>query len=494
MDETLQQAFETELTRLTALHLPDEEMELARRYYSQKERDSMPASAFCGPNKTFPVQSQEDVDNAAGLAGHADNPDSVRACIKRKAKANGWSLPKSWQTGEKRSMDPETDDIQHMFLPITRIDKEKWEIEGQATSDVIDHYGTIFDYESSKRAFAEWEGNIREMHKNEAVGHAITWTPDDENRRIILRAFISKGAPDTWTKITEGVLRGFSIAVPRGKFKVKTVQRNGQSVPMYYDHKLGEVSVVDSVGSPGCNFGMVRADGSFTDIVGTPPEETETPAADVTRAGARISHVSQDQLHGMRDNHARNLQSTAGLCSCDECVGVCAALDPDGDGDIDIVPSLDWDGDGGKSDMNVKSYRSIDAEIQRSMNPLLQRVHAMLSDFASRPQPQPQTTTSDPELRRHIEALETRFTTGIDEVRSLLSEVKGLAERIAAQPQPGGPVATPVDKRLATSPHQGYNHNNDIDALSRAAQLVPLNQEGQIAIAAEIIKRQQSGR
>ena len=99
MDETIQQDFENEITRLTALHIPDEELEIARRYYSDKERKSMPASAFCGPGRSFPVQTQEDVTNAAGLAGHAANPDAVRACIKRKAKAGGWSLPKSWTDG-----------------------------------------------------------------------------------------------------------------------------------------------------------------------------------------------------------------------------------------------------------------------------------------------------------------------------------------------------------------------------------------------------------
>jgi hypothetical protein len=58
---------------------------------------------------------------------------------------------------------------------------------------------------------------------------------------------------------------------------------------------------------------------------------------------------------------------------------------------------------------------------------------------------------------------------------------------------PGGPVTTPVDKRLATSPQQGYTHTDDIAALQRASQLVPLSHEEQIKFAAEIFKQQNRG-
>jgi len=546
--EEVASAYQAELNRLTALHIPDAELELARRYYSQKERDSMPASSFCGPNKTFPVESQEDVTNAAGLAGHADNPDSVRSCIKRKAKANGWSLPKSWTDGNRlleadlerakqaathppytgrhshghpheidgyahehsheHQNDNEhdhththtnraltTDVEQHMYVPITRIDKDEWLVEGQATSDAIDAYGTIFDYDSSKRAFQTWRGNIREMHDpKKAVGRAIEVMPDDDNHLIAIRARISKGARDTWEKVMDGTLSGFSIGVPKDKYKLKTVERNGKSVPVYYDHELAEVSLVDNPGSPGCNIAVVRADGVATEVLdNTPAEPTETP--DITRAGARVSHATQSDLHGLRDSHLQNAKKTMQICACDECNTGMSALDPDGDGDIDLLPmsSLDWDQDGGQSDMTQK-YRNIEAEIQRHLAPVITRMQAILTQHISQPQPQAQVQqTSDPEITRHIEAMEVRFKSELGEVRSLLSEVKGLAEKIANTPLPGGPVATPVpvDKRLATQPAQGgYNPNDDIAALQRAAKLVPLDQESQVRFAAEIIKRQ----
>jgi hypothetical protein len=558
MPETLQQAFEAELTRLTALHIPDDELELARRYYSQKEREGMSESSFCGPHRSFPITSQADVDNAAHLVGHADNPDAVKACIKRKAKANGWSLPKSWTDGKSDRLleadlerarqaaihapmtgrhshghpheidgyahehshehqndnmhDHEhmhanralTTDIEpHMYVPITRIEEnygpEKlWMVEGQATSDQIDSYGTIFDFESSKRAFDTWRGNIREMHNpTRAVGHAIEWWPEEDAHAIRLRAFVSKGEPGTWEKVKDGTLSGFSIGVPKDGYKLKTIERNGKSIPMYYDHKLAEVSLVDNPGSPGCNVVIVRADGMATEVLDDTEEPPAKPENDLNRTGARISHVTQEQLHSMRDTHLKGAKSTMELCGCDDCNTGKSAMDPDGDGDIDLIPSsmLDWDNDGGKQSMNGAMNYNIEATITRHMQPLLSRMQAILSQHIQLPQ---QLQTQEPvELTRHIEAMETRFKSELGEVRSVLTEVKGLAEKIANTPLPGGPVATPVpvDKRLATQPAQGgYNPQNDIAAITRAAELgLFKDQDSQVNAAARIIAMQRQG-
>ncbi len=499
MDETLQADFDTELTRLTALNIPDEDLGLARRYYSQKERKTMSSSSFCGPHRSFPITSQADVNNAARLIGHADNPDAVKACIKRKAKANGWKLPDSWTDGDSgdRNMTTElqralsTEADTYMYVPITRIDKEKWEVEGPATSDIIDKYRTIFDFDSSKRAFQEWPGNVREMHNNKAIGRAIKIEEDDANNIINVRARVSKGAPDTWEKVLDGTLTGFSIGIPAGKYKKRMVERNGQSVPMYYDFELAEVSLVDNPGNPDCKISIVRADGTLTDVLDD--SEEETPAQqDVNRAGARISHATQDQLHGMRDGHLQGVAKALAICMCEECEALCAILDPDTDGDIDLVDSLDYDNDGGQAqNMQTMSY-NLEAAITRHMQPMITRVNAVLSSYAQRSYPQPQEFSTEP-LERRIADVERAVKSDLDIVRSLLSEVKGLAEKIAAQPAPGGPAVMAVDKRLATSPTPGNHPNDEIDTLTRAAALVPLSHEEQIKFAAEIFKRQNRG-
>src|SRR5579859_5569175 len=157
-----------------------EEPEILRKKYSQSEREAMPLSDFGDPdNRAFPIKVAEDVIHAAERLHNASGSQAaIKARIKKIAKRKGFPLPKSWEEegskGGNRAMEPQI--AAQMFVPITRIDKDKWEIEGQATSDVIDHYETIFDYESSKKAFQRWAGNIREMHQNKAVGHAIEWT------------------------------------------------------------------------------------------------------------------------------------------------------------------------------------------------------------------------------------------------------------------------------------------------------------------------------
>lgn len=385
-----------------------------------------------------------------------------------------------------------------MFAPITRIDTANWIIEGQATSDVTDHYDTFFDYESSKRAFGNWAGNIREMHQPKAVGSAIEWKPDDENHRIVLRAKISKGAPDTWEKILDGTLRGFSIALPPGRFKVSQVERNGRAIPMYHDFDLAEVSVVDSPGSPGCNFQIVRGDFMLTDILDTTTEPAATKTDEPPqRAGARISHVTQSTLHQMRDSHLSGAKQAMQLCDCDDCKAGASYLDPDGDGDIDIPGSpLDYDGDAGKGDM---SGRAIETAVTRAVAPTLQRVNAFLAQSAATQQTPPTIDTSA--IERRLDAIEQRtadvaHASDIAEVRSLVSEVKelaetvkGLAERIAAQPAAGGPIANgaAMEKLLAGQPAPQMN---DAAVVQRAAQLGLLpDQEQQLRGAALQIRQ-----
>jgi len=64
---------------------------------TQKQRDALPDSAFCGPNRTFPIIDRQDVESASHLYGRADNPEAVKACVIAKAKARGWPIPATWQ-------------------------------------------------------------------------------------------------------------------------------------------------------------------------------------------------------------------------------------------------------------------------------------------------------------------------------------------------------------------------------------------------------------
>lgn len=64
----------------------------------QSTRDTMKASDFAGPNESFPISTQADVDAAAHLVGKAADPAAVKAKIISIAKRKGLTLPKAWQT------------------------------------------------------------------------------------------------------------------------------------------------------------------------------------------------------------------------------------------------------------------------------------------------------------------------------------------------------------------------------------------------------------
>lgn len=175
-----------------------------------------------------------------------------------------------------------------LLAPITKHEKlpdGRMMIEGVATSEDLDRQSEIIDYDTAKAAFATWGGNIREMHDpKKAVGRAVEYTAVDDSRQIVLKAYISAGAPDTQKKIEDGTLSMFSIG---GKSKAKQAESvtkadgskvNATRVLM---DRISEVSVVDSGANPAAGFDVVKADGAVGEVLDGGEVETETEKADV---------------------------------------------------------------------------------------------------------------------------------------------------------------------------------------------------------------------
>lgn len=70
---------------------------------TKAEREKMPESDFAGPNRSFPIMDQNDVNDAARLIGHASDPAAVKARVISIAKRKGLKLPDAWQTDAKHS-------------------------------------------------------------------------------------------------------------------------------------------------------------------------------------------------------------------------------------------------------------------------------------------------------------------------------------------------------------------------------------------------------
>ncbi len=523
--DELTRAFDAELTRLLALSLTQDEEVIARRYYSDKERQSMDESDFCGPHRSYPTTSQADVDNAAHLIGKADDPDAVKSCIIRKAKKNGWSIPDAWKSDSDRAASADTSMLPEdtpetteraampttamMFAPIVRIDKKNRVVECTATSEAVDSFGTIFSYEASKRAFQNWierTANVREMHDKKAVGKGVGVHFDDANEKISVQTYVSRShdGENSWTKIEEGILKGYSVGATNPVWG--TIERDGKKYPYLISYELAELSLVDNPSNPDAS-GLVicRADG-LTDLVDTTDESipavsssagvsvpspllSSTAGGVVERVGARVGAGTRSAMHESIGHTLHAAKSQMKNCGCEQCSAALKQIDPDDDGDIDAFGGAYGDDDNDADALMADAERmaaqrerdALRVEIERAiaamLSPYLQRNNALFSRISSIPDypeysPELIRSAVAAEISTHIQptitelaSLKSTLTDALErierassqsEVRAELSAVKETVERIAAQPQSGGPVLNgggyPVDKRLANQP------------------------------------------
>lgn len=512
-----------------------ENAEGIERAISQKERDAVPDEDFAGPHQSFPIRNQGDVDNAAHLIGHADDPESVKRKIIAIAKRKGLSIPDSWQEDKKddteRVAEVEVQPEQptfpthaSLYAPITRIDASKREVECVATSEALDSYRTIFSYEASKRAFKKWierTANVREMHERKAVAKGVGVFFDDDAKQVIVRTRVSRGAPDTWAKIEDGVLTGYSVGATNPTWS--TIERNGKTYPYLTDYELNELSLVDNPSNPDA-FGLTicRADG-LTDVVDTTEPEPEQPPSDTTtsasgavtgssssftdasleRAGARVSAGTRQGLHTARDSAIQSAMQIMQACGCEECMAACKVLDPDADGDIDFMGLNDTDDDAAQMNEDDMAERMGKA-LERSLAPIYARQQQFLARLAQQnfdqieipPYPsldgiQQQLTDLQQTLARVADS------THLDKVSADVAAVKDQVERIAAQPAPGGPIlngARPVDKQFATSQNTAQQGNplEILEQLRSAGAFKTL--DDQVAAATLMLQTQHSGR
>ncbi len=109
-----------------------------------------------------------------------------------------------------------------LSMPLTKVDKERRIVSGFASLDNVDKQDDIVTAEASMSAFAKFRGNIREMHQPVAVGKMVDFKedkyfdPDTKKfyKGVFVSAYVSKGAQDTWEKVLDGTLTGFSIGGP----------------------------------------------------------------------------------------------------------------------------------------------------------------------------------------------------------------------------------------------------------------------------------------
>ena len=161
-------------------------------------------------------------------------------------------------------------------MPIAKVNKEQRTVSGFASLDNIDRQDDIVSSEAAVKAFENFAGNIREQHDaKKAVGKMVDFKEDtyfdpETNKMyngVYVSAYISKGAQDTWEKVLDGTLTGFSIA---GEIEEEDTMYDGdleKSIRIIKDFTLSELSLVDVPANQFANVVSIQKSGEVTGML-----------------------------------------------------------------------------------------------------------------------------------------------------------------------------------------------------------------------------------
>lgn len=167
-------------------------------------------------------------------------------------------------------------------MPFAKVDEEKRTVSGFATLNNLDKQRDIVTTEASMKAFREFRGNIRELHTKIAAGkmldYGVAQFHDTAHNKvydgIFVKAYISKGAQDTWEKVLDGTLNGFSIGGEIVDFE-HTLDEEGNSVRVIKEYELAELSLVDNPANPFANVVSIEKAHNFFEDIAESLEEKE---------------------------------------------------------------------------------------------------------------------------------------------------------------------------------------------------------------------------
>lgn len=156
-------------------------------------------------------------------------------------------------TISKAHWDTEGENVR-LSMPFSKVDQERRIVSGFATLDNVDKQADIVTTDASLKAFAKFRGNIREMHQPLSVGKMVSFKEDkyfDTDSKkfysgVYVSAYVSKGAQDTWEKVLDGTLSGFSIGGRMNKWDDAFDEKMDKSIRIIKDYDLVELSLVDN--------------------------------------------------------------------------------------------------------------------------------------------------------------------------------------------------------------------------------------------------------
>lgn len=179
------------------------------------------------------------------------------------------------------------DEMVILNFPLSKTDRENRVVSGFATLDSIDYQGDVITAEASMNAFSKFRGNVRESHiETKAVGRVLNYRQQDfydtntntMYKGIHVDVYVSKGAQDTWEKVLDGTLNGFSVRGPINEKGARTEYNPKlEKVIRYIDnYDLLELSLVDSPCNQMCNVLSIQKNVDGTNEYSGMAVETKT--------------------------------------------------------------------------------------------------------------------------------------------------------------------------------------------------------------------------
>jgi hypothetical protein len=154
----------------------------------------------------------------------------------------------------------------HISVPFAKVDVENRTVSGFASLDNVDRHGDIITAEASQKAFDRFRGNLREMHQPIAVGKVVSFkqqdfydkTSGETYKGVFVTAYISKGAQDTWEKVLDKTLSGFSIGGNIIESEDEFNKEMNKPIRKVSDYELFELSLVDNPANPLANIFSIQ--------------------------------------------------------------------------------------------------------------------------------------------------------------------------------------------------------------------------------------------
>jgi hypothetical protein len=177
-------------------------------------------------------------------------------------------------TISKAHWNTEGDNVR-LSMPFSKVDKERRIVSGFATLDNVDRQKDIVTTEASVKAFSKFRGNIREMHQPLAVGKMVAFKEDKyfdpETKKfysgVYVSAYVSKGAQDTWEKVLDGTLSGFSIGGRMNDYENAYDEKMDSPIRIIKDYDLMELSLVDTPANQFANILSVEKTETGADMI-----------------------------------------------------------------------------------------------------------------------------------------------------------------------------------------------------------------------------------